>query len=125
MSAQPIEKSALGGPDAIDGLEPDEGQGAPVPERGDAPEQIEVRHQASVTLLLGVATSAIAIAYLWRAASTGAAFDWVLCAVLAVLSVGLFRTLLDARLPLLVADELGVRFRLGRQWRGQIGRAHV
>ncbi len=112
MSAQPIEKSAT------DALEPDEGPGLPVPERGSAPEQIEVRHQAAVSLLLGVATSAIAIAYLWRAVSTGATFDWLLCAVLTVLSVGLFRNLLDARLPLLVADELGVRFRLGRQWRG-------
>ncbi len=82
------------------------------------PEQIEVRHQAAVSALLGVATSAVAIAYLWRAASTGAAFDWLLCVTLAALSVGLFRNLLDARLPLLVADELGVRFRLGRQWRG-------
>jgi cytoskeleton protein RodZ len=116
MSAQPIEKSPT------EGLGPDEGPQdgleGPTPERGGAPEQIEVRHQAAVSLLLGVATSAIAIAYLWRAASTGAAFDWLLCATLAVLSVGLFRNLLDARLPLLVADELGVRFRLGRQWRG-------
>ncbi len=116
MSAQPIEKSPT------EGLGPDEGPQdgleGPTPERGGAPEQIEVRHQAVVSLLLGVATSAVAIAYLWRAASTGAAFDWLLCATLAVLSVGLFRNLLDARLPLLVADELGVRFRLGRQWRG-------
>ena len=121
MSAQPIEKSPTDGSASSDHGSEDVGQdnlGAPTPERSAVPEQIEVRHQAAVSALLGVATSAVAIAYLWRAASTGAAFDWLLCVTLAALSVGLFRNLLDARLPLLVADELGVRFRLGRQWRG-------
>ena len=78
MSAQPIEKSPTDGLGSDEG--PQDGLEAPTPERGGAPEQIEVRHQAAVSLLLGVATSAVAIAYLWRAASTGAAFDWLLCA---------------------------------------------
>jgi cytoskeleton protein RodZ len=122
MSAQPIEKHGSTTEDTAHDADlasgPDESAETPHPERGTAPDQVEVRHQAAVSLVLGVATSAMAIAYLWRAAASGAVFDWMLCAVLAVLTVGLFRNLLDARLPLLVADELGVRFRLGRQWRG-------
>ena len=68
--------------------------------------------------LLGVAASAMAIAYLWRAVVDGCGVRLDALRALAVLAVGLLRNLLDARLPLLVADELGVRFRLGRQWRG-------
>jgi cytoskeletal protein RodZ len=122
MSAQPIEKhgstSDEAGHDADLATVMGPGAETPLPERDTAPDQVEVRHQAVVSLVPGVATSAMAIAYLWRAAGSGAVFDWVLCGILALLTVGLFRNLLDARLPLLVADELGVRFRLGRQWRG-------
>ena len=63
--------------------------------------------------------SAVAIAYLARAAQTGAALDWVLrrrdgrCSASATSP-----RLVDARTPLLVADAQGVRIRLGRTWRG-------
>ncbi len=82
------------------------------------PESVEVRRNAAVSLVVGVAAASLAIAYLWRAASTGAPLDWLLCVVLAVLGTGFLRGLLDSRVPLLVADDHGVRIRLGSQWRG-------
>ena len=36
-----------------------------------APDQVEVRRNAAVSAVVGVAASAIAIAYLWRAADGG------------------------------------------------------
>ena len=83
-----------------------------------APDQVEVRRNASVAGVVGVAASAMAIAYLQRAAGGGSFLDWALCLVLGAIAVTFLRGLLDARLPLLVADEMGVRVRLGSQWRG-------
>ena len=58
------------------------------------------------------------IAYLWRAVASGAPLDWLLCLAMGAMAVTFLRSLLDSRTPLLVADELGVRIRLGNQWRG-------
>ncbi len=110
MSAQPVEQ-AVGEADELhrSGI----GQDAT-----GAPEQVEVRRNAVVSALIGAAASAIAIAYLWRAVGTGAALDWVLCIALGVVAAVFLRSLLDSRTPLLIADEMGVRVRLGAQWRG-------
>ena len=62
--------------------------------------------------------SLVAIAYLARAISTGAVLDWALFVVMGVIGVVNLAALLDARTPLLVADDLGVRLRLGRTWVG-------
>jgi cytoskeleton protein RodZ len=82
------------------------------------PLQVEVRRNGLVSALLGATASAVSIAYLWRAAESGHVLDWVLCAALGVFAVVFLHSLLDARTPLLVADELGVRIRLGTTWRG-------
>ena len=79
---------------------------------------VVVRRNAGLAALVGAGASAIAIAYLWRATQTAAPLDWVLCGVLAVIATYYLATFVDARTPLLVADELGVRIRLGNQWRG-------
>ena len=79
---------------------------------------VVVRRNAGLAALVGAAASAVAIAYLWRATESGALLDWVLCLALAVVAGAYLATLVDARTPLLVADELGVRIRLGHQWRG-------
>jgi cytoskeleton protein RodZ len=108
MSAQPIENDvseASGGDDL----------GADVTV---APAPLEVRRNALVSVVIGAAASAIAIAYLWRAVGTGAALDWVLCLAMGALATVFLRSLLDSRTPLLVVDEMGVRVRLGTQWRG-------
>jgi len=79
---------------------------------------VVVRRNAGLAAVIGAAASAIAIAYLWRAIDTGAVLDWALCVVLALIAGFYLAGLLDARTPLLVADDLGVRIRLGNQWRG-------
>ncbi|QNN52239.1 hypothetical protein [Nocardioides mesophilus] len=79
---------------------------------------VVVRRNAGLAALVGGAACAIAIAYLWRAVGSGAPLDWLLCALMAGVGGYYLSTLLDARTPLVVADPLGVRIRLGRQWRG-------
>ena len=79
---------------------------------------VVVRRNAGLAALIGAAASAIAIAYLWRASQSGALVDWLLCAVMAAIGTTYLVMLVDSRTPLLVADDLGVRIRLGSQWRG-------
>ena len=79
---------------------------------------VVVRRNAGLAALIGAAASGMAIAYLWRAVDSGAALDWALCLVLALIGGFYLSGLLDAKTPLLVADDLGVRIRLGNQWRG-------
>ncbi|HEY3530117.1 MAG TPA: helix-turn-helix domain-containing protein [Nocardioides sp.] len=79
---------------------------------------VEVRRRPAVAAALGAGASLVAVAYLARAASGGGALDWALTAVLGLIGVVNLAALLDARTPLLVADDLGVRLRLGRTWVG-------
>lgn len=79
---------------------------------------VVVRRSAGLAALVGAAASAVAIAYLWRAVHTSAPLDWVLFGVMAMVGGYHLAALVDARTPLLVADDLGVRFRLGHDWRG-------
>ena len=79
---------------------------------------VVVRRNAGLAALVGAGASAIAIAYLWRASASGAPLDWALCLVMAAIAALNLANLVDARTPLLVADDLGVRIRLGNQWRG-------
>jgi hypothetical protein len=89
--------------------------GAPV----NVPEHlVEVRRRAGLAVGLGAGASLVAVAYLARAASGGGALDWILFAVLGLIGVANLAALLDARTPLLVADDLGVRLRLARTWVG-------
>lgn len=95
-----------------------------LPARSEGIEELEdrapvvVRRDAGVAALIGTAASAVAIAYLWRASQTTTVLDWTLCAVMAVIAAVHLAALVDARTPLLVADDLGVRIRLGSEWRG-------
>ncbi len=91
----------------------------PIGQPVDAPDRVvEVRRRAGLALALGAGSSLIAIAYLARAVSRGGTLDWALFAVLGAIGVVNLAALLDARTPLLVADDLGVRLRLGRTWVG-------
>ena len=95
----------------------DEGSGQGVP--GDAgPTELVVRRNAALSGVVGVAASAMAIAYVLRASAGGAFWDWLLFAVMAVVGTVQLAALVDARTPLLLADTLGVRVRLGKEWRG-------
>ena len=79
---------------------------------------VVVRRHAGVAALVGGAASAVAIAYLWRASQTMTVLDWALFGVMSVIAAVYLVSLVDARTPLLVADDLGVRIRLGDEWRG-------
>jgi len=83
-----------------------------------APQSVLVRRNAGLAAAIGGVASAVAIAYLARASESGAVLDWVLAGVLGLLGIGYLAALVDARTPLLVADQQGVRIRLGRAWRG-------
>ncbi|MGZ4581989.1 MAG: hypothetical protein ACXVXG_15250, partial [Nocardioidaceae bacterium] len=74
---------------------------------------VVVRRNAGLAALIGAGASAIAIAYLWRATQSGTVVDWGLCLVMASLAAFYLSGLLDSRTPLVVADDLGVRIRLG------------
>ncbi len=79
---------------------------------------VVVRRRAGLAALIGAAASAVAIAYLWRASQTMTVLDWSLCAVMALVAAYYLSALVDARTPLAIADDLGVRIRLGDEWRG-------
>jgi len=100
----------------------DEEYGGPTDRSGDetllAGTPVVVRRAAGLSAVIGAGASAIAIAYLWRAVETGSVLDWALCVATALIAGFYLSGLLDARTPLVVADDLGVRIRLGRQWRG-------
>jgi hypothetical protein len=83
-----------------------------------APQSVVVRRNAGLAAAIGGVASAVATAYLARAAQSGAVLDWVLAGVLGLLGIGYLAAFVDARTPLLVADPHGVRIRLGRAWRG-------
>ena len=93
--------------------DPDDSRPEPAPSL-----EVEVRRNAAVAALVGAASSAMAIAYVTRAASTGGVLDWVFGLVLGAVGVSQLVSLVDSRTPLLVADGLGIRLRLGREWRG-------
>jgi hypothetical protein len=109
VSAMPVDRTDQHDDgDETAGLERPEAAGTPV----------VVRRRAGVAALVGYAASAVAIAYLWRASQTAAFLDWALCVVMTAIAVVYLASLVDARTPLLVADDLGVRIRLGDEWRG-------
>ncbi len=85
----------------------------------DTPDRVvEVRRRAGLAVALGAGSSLVAIAYLARAVGDGGVLDWVLCVVLGAIGAVNLAALLDARTPLLIADDLGVRLRLGGSWVG-------
>jgi len=91
---------------------------APLDDIPQAGTPVLVHRHAGLAALIGASASAVAIAYLWRASQTMAPLDWALCAVMTVIAAVYLAALVDSRTPLLVADDLGVRIRLGSEWRG-------
>src|SRR4051812_15104245 len=115
MSAQPMEHEqqvteavtplgpSAAGPEPGGRAEPDRGHdGGGASVETVRAESVEVRRNATVAAVVGVAAAAVAIAYLWRAAGSGAVLDWALCALMGALAVIFLRGLFDARTPLLV-----------------------
>lgn len=80
--------------------------------------QLEVRRNQRLSALLGLVAAVMAIAYLQRAAGSGRVIDWLICVVMVVIAASQLLAMLDSRTPLLVADDQGVRVRLGQEWLG-------
>lgn len=93
-------------------------QAGDAPGEAEAPLTVTVRRNVAWTAPLATIASGVAVAYVWRAVNTSSAVDWLLCGVTAAIALLQLAGLLDARNPLLVADEPGLRIRLGGQWRG-------
>ena len=78
----------------------------------------EIRRNRTLAGALGAVAALVAIAYLQRAATGGGIIDWATCALMALIAVVQLAGLVDSRTPLAVADQQGVRFRLGHEWLG-------
>lgn len=79
---------------------------------------VEVRADARLAGGVGAVAAVVAAAYLSRALGGGGWLDWALALVVGGIAVAHLQSLLDARLPLLVVDEHGVRLRRGKAWEG-------
>ncbi len=88
-----------------------------------------IRRHAGLMAAVAVTALGLAMAYLWHFAAAGGGIT--LLVGLALTGVGLFHAFAwaDARTPLLVADDTGIRTRLGAEWTGvpwsQIERVEV
>lgn len=80
--------------------------------------QVSIGRNSRVSAVAAGLTGLVAAAYFVRAAGGGGVVDWLVFGVLGALTLAHLYSLLDARTPLLVADEQGVRIRAGRTWRG-------
>ncbi|MCW2757754.1 MAG: helix-turn-helix protein [Nocardioidaceae bacterium] len=79
---------------------------------------VEVRRNGLLFAAVGGAATVLALAYLVRAVTQGGSFGWIAGVVLLGLGVVHLLAFADARTPLLVADDKGIRVRLGKEWRG-------
>ncbi|QCC77466.1 helix-turn-helix domain-containing protein [Nocardioides daphniae] len=72
-----------------------------------AGEIVEVRRNSAVAAVVGTLASGVAIAWFGRAISSASVGDWILVALMGGLGALWLATLVDARTPLLVADDQG------------------
>ncbi|WP_229660598.1 helix-turn-helix domain-containing protein [Marmoricola endophyticus] len=88
------------------------------PDRGTTTSEVTVRRNGALALGVLVVSLLLGVGYLVRAVGGGGLGAWVPAVLLLALAVHQALTVRDARTPLLVADDLGVRVRLGGTWRG-------
>jgi transcriptional regulator with XRE-family HTH domain len=79
---------------------------------------VEVRRRAGLAGLVGVLAAGVAALYLTRALDSGSGLAWSVFALFGLVALAYLGVLVDARTPLLVADEQGLRLRTGRTWAG-------
>ena len=91
-----------------------------IPAAAERPDRVPVvvRRQAALSALIGLGASMLSGLYLWRAVDQGGAANWAIGAVLAGLAMFHITQWIDGRTPLLVADDTGIRLRLGNVWHG-------
>ncbi|MDF1605509.1 RodZ domain-containing protein [Nocardioides sp. YIM 152315] len=83
-----------------------------------APGPVEVRRNGALAGGIGVVAAVVALAYLTRALGDGSWLDWVLALAMGAVAAVYLSALLDARTPLMVVDDQGIRVRKGRRWHG-------
>jgi hypothetical protein len=81
-------------------------------------EPVEVRTDARLAAVVGALAAVVAVAYLSRAIGGGDWLDWTLLVVTGAIATAHLQSFADARVPLLVVDDQGVRLRRGRTWHG-------
>jgi transcriptional regulator with XRE-family HTH domain len=79
---------------------------------------VEVRRRAGLAALVGVLAAGVAALYLTRALDSGSGLAWAVFALFGLVALAYLGVIVDARTPLLVADEQGLRLRTGRTWAG-------
>lgn len=79
---------------------------------------VVIRRRAGLMGLIAAAALALATAYLWRFSQTESSVALLLGTVLGVTAIAHALAFGDARTPLLVADDTGLRVRLGGDWIG-------
>jgi hypothetical protein len=90
----------------------------PLAEPDPEPVVVEVRRRAGLAALIGVLAAGVAALYLTRALDSGSGLAWAVFALFGLVALAYLGVLVDARTPLLVADEQGLRLRTGRTWAG-------
>src|SRR5262245_16850596 len=91
-----------------------------IPAAAERPDRVPVvvRRQAALLALIGLGASMLSGLYLWRAVDQGGAASWAIGAGLAAIAMFHITQWIDGRTPLLVADDTGIRLRLGNVWHG-------
>jgi cytoskeleton protein RodZ len=82
------------------------------------PTPVEVRRNGALSGGIGIVAAVVALAYLTRALGDGPLFDWALALAMGAVAAVYLSALVDARTPLMVVDDLGIRIRRGRRWHG-------
>lgn len=78
------------------------------------PQVLEVRRNGRLAATVAAAALLAAVAFFWR----GGGVDLAIGVLMLLVAGAQARTAYDARMPLLLVDEQGVRVRFGRSWRG-------
>jgi cytoskeletal protein RodZ len=79
-----------------------------------------VRRRAALSAVIGIGAALLGAMYLVRAVTDGGVPPWVIGTVLVLLACYHFVEWIDARIPLLVADEVGIRMRFDDAWHGLV-----
>ena len=100
----------------------DERDDSTAPSGGESPETprgaITVRRNVALAGTVGGLATILAIAFAVRAVGGGSTLDWLSLGVLCIVALGHLAALVDARAPLMVVDDHGVRVRDGARWQG-------
>ena len=93
----------------------------PQPEAAGIPapaDPLALHRRRGALALVGLGAGATAVAFLWRAVGEPGWLAYAFAAALVPITVAHLAAWWDARVPLLVADETGIRLRDGRTWTG-------